>query len=155
MEAQQSKVCFKCHRLMPIDQFYRHQQMADGHLNKCKECTRRDVQEARKRNIVHYRNYDFKRALDEARVEQRRLYMQTEAYKESHKKALTAQYYDPKNLIKRRARYNTRQAIKDGRLVKQPCEVCGSINVQCHHEDYSNPLNVIWLCPKHHRWIHK
>lgn len=26
--------------------------------------------------------------------------------------------------------------------------------VQCHHKDYSKPLDVIWLCLKHHRELH-
>lgn len=41
-------------------------------------------------------------------------------------------------------------ALKVGRIVRQPCEMCGSEDVHAHHEDYSKPLNVRWLCPLHH-----
>jgi ribosomal protein S27AE len=42
-----------------------------------------------------------------------------------------------------------------GRLVKQPCEKCGNENTEKHHEDYSKPLEVIWLCRQCHLDHHK
>jgi hypothetical protein len=41
------------------------------------------------------------------------------------------------------------QALKRGKLVRpSSCEWCGGTNrkIQAHHEDYSKPLEVIWLC---------
>ncbi len=49
----------------------------------------------------------------------------------------------------RYAQHQTTYAIKTGVLIKQPCERCGN-KAQAHHEDYSKPLLVKWLCPKHH-----
>lgn len=42
-------------------------------------------------------------------------------------------------------------AIKTGKVVREPCEVCGAEPAEGHHEDYSKPLEVRWLCPVHHR----
>jgi ribosomal protein S27AE len=46
------------------------------------------------------------------------------------------------------------QAIRRGELVRQPCEVCGATKVHAHHDDYSKPLDVRWLCSRHHRLHH-
>lgn len=46
-------------------------------------------------------------------------------------------------------------AVKAGRLTKQPCERCGAAQVHAHHDDYSQRLNVRWLCPKHHKEVHR
>jgi hypothetical protein len=47
-----------------------------------------------------------------------------------------------------------KEAVKNGTLQKRPC-FCGKTNVHAHHENYANPLDVIWVCPKHHKVLHK
>lgn len=44
-------------------------------------------------------------------------------------------------------------AIKKGRLVRMPCEACGE-KAEAHHDDYSKPLAVRWLCRPHHMQHH-
>ena len=48
-------------------------------------------------------------------------------------------------------------AIRSGRLIrKYNCEICGEGGlIHKHHEDYSKPLEVCWLCPKCHKGVHK
>lgn len=48
------------------------------------------------------------------------------------------------------ARSAINNAIKRGRIKRGACEVCGRINANAHHEDYSKPLEVRWLCGDHH-----
>jgi ribosomal protein S27AE len=54
-----------------------------------------------------------------------------------------------------RARARVNYAIRTGKLVRQPCEICGDPKSQAHHEDYSKPLEVRWLCDKHHKETHE
>lgn len=56
---------------------------------------------------------------------------------------------------KSRARDMVNNAVKSGKLIKLPCEECGSTKrVNGHHDDYSKPLKVVWLCPQHHKLKH-
>jgi len=49
----------------------------------------------------------------------------------------------------------TNKAISSGKLIKQPCELCGSTkSVEAHHNDYNNPFEVNWLCGKCHNMHH-
>ena len=47
------------------------------------------------------------------------------------------------------------RAIAKGMLVRQPCCRCGKTPVEAHHEDYSKPLDVTWLCLKCHGARHR
>lgn len=45
--------------------------------------------------------------------------------------------------------------LKRGKIIKEPCIVCGDVNSQMHHPNYDKPLLVIWYCRKHHLELHK
>lgn len=135
------KPCRKCDVLKPLDEFYRHPMMADGRLNTCKECHKRDVRKnyANKREIKH--EYDAER------------------YQRPQRRAdVLRQQQDRRKRAPEKdgARTKTRRAILSGRLIKQPCEVCARNDemVEAHHHDYSKPLDVHWLCFACHRAEH-
>ena len=128
------KTCFKCGKEKSLDEFYTHPMMKDGHLGKCKECTCRDTRLNRRKHIEYYREYDRNRG-------SRMTPQDTAIGRAAHPHWMKA--------------HNAVQKAKyAGKLQKQPCEICGAPYVHAHHGDYSKPLDVIWLCPMHHRWIH-
>lgn len=129
------KKCFKCHRALPLSEFYKHPMMGDGHLNKCKLCTKKDVRARRQANREHYLEYDRERSKDPARIR---------AIKESANR-------DPLKVWARKA---THSALARGVLERRPCEVCGDEKSDAHHEDYRQPLKVRWLCRLHHMHVH-
>jgi hypothetical protein len=50
-----------------------------------------------------------------------------------------------------KARKKLRRAVNSGRVLKEPCQHCGATeNLEAHHEDYSKPLEVTWLCKSCH-----
>jgi hypothetical protein len=56
--------------------------------------------------------------------------------------------------VKMNARRLVRAAIQNGSLKRLPCEKCAAANAEAHHDDYSVPLNVRWLCKEHHAEHH-
>ena len=84
----------------------------------------------------------------ERKIKQTKKYKKTERGKLSTKRAsINARLKYPE---KYQARQEVLKALRKGTLIKKPCEVCGKLKVQAHHEDYSKPLDVKWLCEDHH-----
>lgn len=46
-------------------------------------------------------------------------------------------------------------AVREGKIIPQPCEVCGKTTVQAHHDDYNKPYEVRWLCEECHKMWHR
>lgn len=135
-----SKTCFKCNETKPLADYYRHAMMADGHLNKCKDCTCKDVRQHRLINPEKVRAYDNARASLPHRRAMRQAY---------------AERYEVQSPEKRAAHHAVSRAIRDGKLEKRPCAFCSSAEaVEAHHHDYSKPLDVTWLCKPCHRRFH-
>jgi len=125
--------------VLPLTEFYRHPKTADGHLGKCKGCARKDVADYAERNPELIR-----------------------AKKASYSKTDAGKRTSSASWLRHKAKFPERinatvavnNAIKLGRLARQPCFVCGDV-AQAHHPDYSRPLDVTWLCRKHHRETHQ
>lgn len=134
------KACFKCKAVKPLNEFYKHSAMADGHLNKCKECTKHDVSKHRSENIEEIRAYDRARGKSPERI-----------------KATTeiARAWRAEDKRRVRAHSAVSYAIRRGNLVRLPCVRCGEEKSVAHHEDYDKPLDVMWLCQPCHKQRHK
>ncbi len=128
-----TKRCRHCGQELELTTFYTHPKMKDGHLHVCKKCcNRRD------------RNY----RLNPINRERIRAYARTQATgKRGRQASLRLQKRNP---LRYKARYIITNAIRDGKLGRQPCDICGEV-AQAHHDDNSKPLEVRWLCFRHHR----
>lgn len=56
---------------------------------------------------------------------------------------------------KRAAHQAVTYAIRAGLLSRKPCESCGNLRSQAHHEDYTRKLDVKWLCAACHKKEHR
>ena len=63
--------------------------------------------------------------------------------------------WQKKNPDKFRAQKKLQRAVVSGRIIRGCCEVCGADGAEGHHDDYSKPLDVRWLCRKHHEAHHR
>lgn len=148
------KRCFKCGTVKPLEEFYGHSQMADGHLGKCKECTKADNRSHRASNREYFLEYDRERQRDERRRAKKVLYQENYFSRNPDARREIAERYVRRYPEKYAAHVAVSNAVRDGILVKQPCEVCGRAEVEAHHDDYSKPLTVRWLCKEHHMEHH-
>ena len=133
------KICRKCRVEKPLSDFYKHRGMADGHLNICKDCTR-------KRISSHW-------------------HLNAEQLRKKERERWQRRKKNPRE-IKRRLKYQQQLRSKHPernkaychvhRNLKPPdqCEICGeSCKLHGHHKDYTKPLQVIWVCPVCHRRV--
>lgn len=133
------KTCFKCGKTLDISEFYKHSKMADGHLGKCKECTKNDAYESR-----HFKHRERTLSYDRERAKQ--------PERKEFAAAIFARW-KAQNPERRAAQIKLGNAIRDKRVEKLPCFICGEKS-EAHHPDYSTPLDVVWLCPAHHKQAH-
>ncbi|WP_292636796.1 hypothetical protein [Mesorhizobium sp.] len=124
-------ICKNCTEDKGADEFY------DKHRT-CKECVKRRVRERARTNPA-VQEYDRQRAKRPDR--------------KARARKITMEWRE-ENPVAYRAQTAVSNAVRDGRLFKQPCEFCGDDEVHAHHRDYTKPLEVVWLCPKCHHRLH-
>lgn len=122
------KRCNGCGERKPLADFY-------SRAAKCKECTKISVRQNYAARREQYSAYERRR---EQTPERRAA------------KAEYARRHRKNNPDKYGARTAVSNALRDGRLARQPCKVCGG-RAQAHHADYGKPLEVDWLCFRDHR----
>lgn len=121
----------------------------------CAECHRQKVRENRKENAEYYKKYDAYRYRNDPKVKDRiRKYAKTEKGRKAARKSQAAWLKsDP---VKRACHVILGLAIRRGGTAKpNRCSKCGSTGrIEGHHEDYSNPLDAVWLCRRCHAAHH-
>jgi len=128
------KNCIRCGVEKAIPEFYRNKGMADGTVNKCKACCI-EQEKIRRRSNPAVQAYDRARG-------NRQGYGYVKSRREAH-----PEMYKAHTMVG--------NALRDGRLAKEPCLFCEATeNIHGHHRDYAKPLDVVWLCAKCHRRLH-
>jgi len=154
------KTCTTCNATKEDSEFSKRKlKVGYGLRSRCKECrkknrnlkSQRDYYEKNKDDLnkkskIH-RSKNKKKLSDQSKVRyEKNKHSQT--YKSN--KIKTSKKYDENNPEKRKAHALVRTALRNGTLKKKNCEVCNSKDSESHHDDYSKPLEVRWLCRKHH-----
>lgn len=132
-----NKICNKCGETKPLGEFYKEPRNTGGYSGHCKLC---------KLTIC--------KVWREANKEQKAASVR--AWNQANPDKIKAHYERMKDKWPEKiaARTAVNNAVWRGKLIRQPCEVCGALEVHGHHDDYSKPLEVRWLCPKHHTEHH-
>ena len=73
-------------------------------------------------------------------------------YAKSKRRIIELRRSNPKLIAARTAVNNS---VRDKKLLREPCAICGEVKSEAHHTDYTKPLEVTWLCRLHHAAWHR
>ncbi len=148
------KRCYACKQFLSRDRFSKNASKKDGLSDSCKPCAY-ELQKKIKLDPERWaarmlRQLNWQKKNPEKKCEQIKKWQRKNRDKVNEHAARGRQKHPEKHA----AREITRAAIKRGQIIKLPCEKCGHDKAQAHHDDYSKPLEVRWLCQKHHTEHH-
>jgi len=117
--------CYDCGRLKGKD--YRSKLEKDAERKQRRLQNNRKLMAAKRADpsFVEYHNPEYRKTYSDKHPDQRRIYARIAHH------------------------------IKKGNIIPLPCMVCGDKKSEAHHEDYSKPFDLMWLCRSHHREIHR
>ena len=144
------KTCKHCGADKPLTEFYAQSTTRDRRMNICKTCHKNKMRG--RYNLPHVKEYERARARTAKRKE-----LGKRVQREWHRKHPEAtRRHRAEHPEIYRARTAVGNAVRDGRLVRRSCAICDATeNIHGHHNDYSSPLDVIWLCARCHYRLHK
>jgi hypothetical protein len=119
-----TKICWKCFNILPIENFGVNLKSKDGYSSWCRQCRNKNAKKYKEQNAISHKKYYHK-------IKNKKSYK-----------------------IKKNIRNKTYTLILQEKIKKHKCKICGSINVEAHHINYKNAKNIEWLCKKHHNQLH-
>lgn len=147
-----TKTCCSCRRTIPVECFGKNKTKRDGYQTMCRDCFRLYGKNNRGMLRLYYREYSLKNKTRIVAVSKNWRLRNGDRVSSMHIR------YRNKFPDKHSARIELNNAIKLG-LVNKPrsCGLCGRAPkyLHGHHEDYSKPLDVLWVCPLCHSLIHQ
>ena len=125
---------------------------------KCKTClyeVRKKWRETEQGKAARRREV-IKARLSGKQQERQKRYEMSEKGKEIAKKYYQNRYKTEEGKARQAAKNAVKYAVKTGKLVKEPCFMCGSEKSMAHHASYAADMRlaVTWLCDEHHNEIH-
>lgn len=136
--------------LLLFESFAKSSIFSDGLKYTCKTCDssqRKSALLKLKKNTEKYNEFSDKE-------KERAAAYRSEKININYNNSKSVKKYRNKFKEKVAAHNKVAKSIMNGSLIKLPCQICGNEKSNAHHEDYSKPLDIIWLCRKHHEEIH-
>lgn len=141
-----AKECSVCKVIQPLADFIGDKRRSYGKSSRCKKCDLRKQQD-------YFQTEGGKKV--QARLARNQYNVRREANLQRRKR--NRKPSAPRDAFKDAARREMSNAIRSGHLVRpESCEACKKMGrIHGHHEDYSKPLDVIWLCVQCHMARHR